>query len=97
MLADTLALALPDWPSSTEPPVTNLLDAEMLALTQATLPPHDDQRLSALLDKQQAGQLTPAERPELLALFQNYLRLWLRQSQALAEAMQRGLRPPLTA
>jgi hypothetical protein len=97
VLADTLALALPDLPSSTEPPISALADTDVLNLTQAKLPPAEDERLSILLDKQQSGHLTPAERPELLALFQNYLRLWLRQSEALAEAVQRGLRPPLHA
>ncbi|GEM_PF-4063219 len=30
-------------------------------------------------------------------LFQSYQRLWLRQSEALAEAVRRGLREPLSA
>ena len=97
ILADALALALPDLPTTTEPSIVNLPDAEVLALTQARMLATEDQRLSVLLAKQQAGQLAAVERPELLALFQAYLHLWLRQSEALAEAVRRGLRPPLTA
>ena len=96
VLADALALALPDLPT-TGPSIVNLPDAEVLALTQARMLATEDQRLSVLLAKQQAGQLAAVERPELLALFQAYLHLWLRQSEALAEAVRRGLRPPLTA
>ncbi len=96
VLADALALALPDLPA-TEPPVGDLPDADVLALAQARMPAPDSERLSTLLEKQQAGQLAIAERPELLSLFQAYLRLWLRQSEALAEAVRRGLRPPVTA
>lgn len=44
-----------------------------------------------LLDRQQAGVLTGDERVELNGLYQAYLRLWLRQSEALAEAVRRGL------
>ena len=97
VMADTLALALPDLPPTTEPPVKELPDAAVLALTQARMSPADNERLSVLLDKQPARQLATAERPELLSLFQAYLRLWLRQSEALAEAVRRGLRPPLAA
>ncbi len=57
--------------------------------------PAQDQRLSFLLDKQQAGELTEADRSELLALMQVYQEGLLRKAQALREAVQRGLREPL--
>ena len=52
-------------------------------------------RLTELLEKQRESLLTESERPELLALMQIYDQLWVRQSEALAEAVRRGLRPPL--
>ena len=96
VLADTLALALPNLLPTADPPVRALPDVEVLALTRAEMPSTDSQRFSLLLEKQQAGKLNPDERPELLALVQAYLRLWLQQSEALGEAVRRGLRSPLT-
>jgi len=52
-------------------------------------------RLSELLEKQREDALIKRERPELLALMQIYDQLWIRQSEALAEAVRRGLRPAL--
>jgi hypothetical protein len=40
--------------------------------------------------------LTTQEQAELLALMQVYQQRWVRQSEALAEAVRRGLRAPLT-
>ena len=52
---------------------------------------------SELLDRQQAGILTEAERPELWVLMQTYQFLLLRKAQALSEAVSRGLQEPLEA
>ncbi len=54
-----------------------------------------EQRLSLLLEKQQAGHLADEERGDLLALMQVYQDGLLRKAQALNEAVRRGLRPPL--
>ena len=78
------------------PPVTALSDAEILALAQVQMAPQQGQRLDQLLTKQGEETLTEHEQAELLALMQVYHQLWLRQSEALAEAVHRGLRPPLT-
>jgi len=78
------------------PPIATLSDSEIIALTQLQMEPNQDQRLSELLDQQQAGVLTEAERPELWALMQIYQEKLLRKAQALREAVQRGLRSPLT-
>jgi hypothetical protein len=96
-IADALAVALPPMPTAPEleKPVSSLSDAEVLALSTAQMNPSQGRRLSALLEKQREGVLAEGERPELLALMQVYSRLWIRQSQALAEAVQRGLRKPL--
>jgi len=68
---------------------------EVLAATQTEMPPAEDERLSLLLDRQQAGTLTDAERAELTGLMHLYQDLLLRKAQALRLAVQRGLRRPL--
>jgi len=75
--------------------IANLPDAEVAALTDLRMEHEADRRLSALLSRQQSGQLTDLARAELAALMQEYEVALLRQSQALAEAVRRGLRPPL--
>jgi len=75
--------------------ITKLPDSDVLALTKLRMEPQADRRLSELLDRQQAGELTDVEQAELAALMRNYEMGLLRQSQALAEAVQRGLIPPL--
>lgn len=97
VLADTIDISLS--PLGTEAasgkPVSELADSEVLAIADSQMEPGQAQRLSELLDKQQAGQLTADERPELLALMQIYQEGLLRKAQALKEAVQRGLRQPL--
>jgi hypothetical protein len=96
ILAETLEMALPDVGAEKLPSVATLSDEEVLALSQAQMESKQSARLSDLLDKQQAGALTERERAELYRLYQNYQRLWLCQSEALAEAVKRGLREPLS-
>jgi hypothetical protein len=55
----------------------------------------DDCRLSELLNRQQAGILSAAERPELTRLMEVYQTCLLWKARALREAVRRGLRPPL--
>jgi len=95
ILSEALEIALPDVGSDTLPPIENLTDAEVLALTKAQMESRQNTRLSLLLDRNQRGTLDVKERAELHSLYQSYLRLWLRQSEALAEAVHRGLRQPL--
>jgi hypothetical protein len=75
--------------------IANLPDQEILALTELRLEPETDCRLSELLDHQQAGTISDAERVELATLMRKYEIGVLRQSQALAEVVSRGLLPPL--
>jgi hypothetical protein len=98
VLADTIELSLSPLDPQPEPvrPVSNLANEEVLALTELELEPNQEQRFSTLLDRQQVGILTIAERSELLALMQIYQENLLRKAQALREAVQRGLREPLT-
>jgi hypothetical protein len=99
VLTDTLTLSLPSLHQDQDalPPIESLSDANILALTRLELPPTQDRRLSALLDRQQAGSLTDAERGELLTLMQAYQEGLLRKAQALQEAVRRGLREPLAS
>ena len=76
-------------------PITDLSDDEVMALTELQLEPEDDQRLSLLLDRQQAGLLTKTEDQDLQALMQMYQEGLLRKATALSEAIQRGLMAPL--
>ena len=99
VLADTLTLSLPLVSPQTEmvQPVTELSDAEVLTLTELQMTPDQDRRLSTLLERQQAGQLSDSEGQELLALMQIYQEGLLRKAQALHEAVRRGLREPLAS
>ncbi len=97
MLTEALAIVL--TPVYTTPrlerPVSSLSDEDVIALSKAQMRPAQGRRLSELLEKQREGLLTESEGPELLALMQIYNQLWIRQSEALTEAVRRGLRKPL--
>ncbi|SRR5260370_24215643 len=96
LLAETISLSLKPLGTACQ---AEDLDAksneEVLAATQTEMPPAEDERLSLLLDRQQAGTLTDAERAELTGLMHLYQDLLLRKAQALRLAVQRGLRRPL--
>lgn len=96
----TEALKIVLTPVYTEPrlekSVASLSDSEVLALSQVKMPANQGRRLGDLLKKQRETQLAKTEQSELLALMQVYNQLWIRQSEALAEAIRRGLRSPLT-
>jgi hypothetical protein len=97
IIATTVTLSLDpiDTISTDETSIETLSDHEVLALTEFQMDTVQDQRLSGLLNKQQAGTLTQDENAELLALMQTYQTGLLRKAQALAEAVRRGLRSGL--
>jgi hypothetical protein len=99
VLAEALEMMWPTLGSLPDevlhPSVSNLSDAEVLALAEAKMDPIQNQRLGALQAKGKASGLTMDERYELMALMQIYQLGQLRKSEALAEAVQRGLRTPL--
>lgn len=78
-------------------PMNKLSDQEVLALTELQLEASQDESLSQLLDRQQAGQLTETDNHELQALMEIYQEGLLRKATALSEAVQRGLIPPLAS
>jgi hypothetical protein len=91
-----IILTLVQESSAPEPSMTMMSDLEVMALTQIQMAPRQGGRLDDLLAKQREEPLTAHEQTELLALMQEYNRLWIRQSEALGEAVRRGLRKPLT-
>lgn len=100
ILADALEMLLPTWENLSEnssiPSVTSLSDAEVLALADSKMDAVQNQRLGELQQRGKTIGLSEAERYELLALLQIYQIGQLRKSEALAEAVQRDLRSPLS-
>ena len=98
-LADALMIVLTPVfsPPRLEHPITSLSDAEVAALTRLRMDERQGKRLGVLLERKREDSLTPAESSELMALMQIYHQLWIRQSEALVEAVRRGLRPSLGA
>jgi hypothetical protein len=80
-----------------EPPVAILPDNEVLALANSKMDSAQNERLGELQAKGKAQGLTETERAELLALLHIYQTGQLRKSEALAEAVRRRLRAPLTS
>lgn len=97
IIATALASSLPSIEAIDElKGISKLPDREIIALTELRMDPEADRRLSSLLEEQQAGSLSELESAELAALMKGYELGVLRQSQALAEAVRRGLMAPLT-
>ena len=69
VLTDAIKGSIPPVSAQTDTlvPITDLSDEEVMALTELQLEPEDDQRLSLLLDRQQAGLLTQTEDQDLQA------------------------------
>jgi len=100
ILADALEMLLPTLENlpegSSYPTVSSFSDAEVLALANSKMDAFQNQRLGELQQRGKTTGLTEAERYELLALLQIYQLGQLWKSEALAEAVQRGLRSPLS-
>ena len=96
VLTDAILASLPlQFPrDEVPPPIEGLSDSQVLSLSNLQLEPAEDRRLSELLDHQQAGVMTKADRSELDALLQSYQEGLLRKAQALQEAVRRGLLEP---
>ncbi len=88
---------LENSPDLLTPVIATLSDAEVLQLADSKMDAVQNQRLGALQAKGKAIGLGPAERYELMALFQIYQTGLLRKSEAMVEAVQRGLRQPIAA
>lgn len=75
--------------------MNELSDKEVLALADAKLDKVQNDRLGWLQAKGKRDGLTQEEQHELMTLMQIYQVGQLRKSEALAEAVRRGLREPL--
>ncbi len=98
LLAETIELSLGPLGTSSLPEeeLAEWSDERVLAVVDDPgLSTAEDHRLSELLNRQQAGTLTDAQRPELMALMEVYQTQLLRKAQALRESARRRLRPPL--
>lgn len=76
-------------------PVASLSDSEVLALSEAQMTMKQQDRFEELQTTGKEIGLTADERQELLGLRQIYEISMLRKSEALAEAVRRGLRGPM--
>jgi len=88
---------LSDWLDSviTELPVKQLSDDEVLALTELSFTPEQQEEFSRLLEQNCEGTIDGEGLEQLDQLMGIYERGLLRKSQALHEAVRRGLREPL--
>ena len=82
---------------TTERPVEELSDDEILTLTELRLTDEQDASLSELLERNREGTLNAEGQRELDEMMRLYEHGLLRKSQALKVAVQRGLREPLRA
>ena len=82
---------------TTERPVEELSNDEVLALADLRLTDEQDASLSELLERNRAGALDVNGQRELDEMMRLYEHGLLRKSQALKVAVQRGLREPLQA
>jgi hypothetical protein len=76
-----------------ETPLEALDDEQILALSDLSLTDEQQETLRKLLEAQREGQLYVAMKQELDAFMQRYGTMQVRKAQAMAEAVQRGLRP----
>jgi len=82
--------------ASSEVPVDDLPDDQVLALCDLQLPRKQQRELSNLLAKNREGELDDAGRARLDELMEIYQQGMVRKSEALRVAVQRRLRPPLS-
>lgn len=96
-LAEAIELSLNPLaaPPDEEASMAQWPNEKVLATADSRMSEPEDARLSELLDRQQAGVATDAERAETAALMARYQDGQLRKAQALREAVRRGLREPL--
>ncbi len=100
VLTDALEMIWPTLgglPEVDYPPISSLSDDEVIALADSKMNPFQNNRLGTLQEKGKDARLSIAERYELMALMQIYQVGQLRKSEAMAEAVRRELREPISA
>ena len=99
VITDVLEMLLPMVENMADsnlyPPVFSLSDAEVIALADSKMDEAANDRLGELQSKGKKVGLTQTEDNELLTLLQIDRLGQLRKSEALAEAVERGLRGKL--
>lgn len=98
ILIDSLEMMWPTLsglPDFGYPPVKDLSDEEVLTLADTKMDKAQNERLGWLQSKGKEEGLTREEQYELLTLLQILQLGQLRKSEALAEAVKRGLREPI--
>ena len=91
VLTDMLLTALGVW-GKIETPIHLWSDERVLDASDSQMSNGQSERMTELLDKQQRGELTADEKPELWALMRIYEVGQLRKAKALAESVRRGIR-----
>jgi len=76
--------------------LASLSDEDVLALADMQMTSEEDARLCDLLGRNRERQLQPGEERELDELMRVYTQGTLKKAMGLAEAVRRGLRPPLS-
>jgi hypothetical protein len=72
-------------------PLPELTDVEVLRLATMHMPPWQSRRFDEILEHQREGQLTPEEQVELAHLLRLHDSALLLKSEAMVEAVRRGL------
>lgn len=92
-VGDTLRKLMESTQQQTAPAMNEWPDVQVTAAADLRLPTKDSERLSELLQLQQACKISADEQAELENLMTCYQALQLYQARALGEAIRRGLRP----
>jgi hypothetical protein len=99
VLIDTLEIVLPTFNNISEislnSQISYLADAEVIEIANLKMDVSQNNRLGELQAKGKNIGLTETERYELLVLISIYQIGQLRKSEALAEAVKRGIKTPL--
>ena len=83
--------------AASDVPIESLPDDQVLALCDLEMSQSEQRELSTLLGRQREGTLDDSARHRLEALMMIYRRGMVEKAQALKVAIERGLRPPLSA
>ncbi len=77
--------------------LSTLTDAELWRVSATLLPVTAQRELQALLDRQQEGELSPADQARLQTLLDEYGRLLVQKAHAWLLLARRGYRVPMQA
>ena len=89
VIADRLQDEMPS--ADREEAVSSWCDEDVLALANLKIPPEQADRMSVLLDRQQAGSITNVEKSELEIYIEIYNNANFRKARGIVESVRRGL------